>query len=387
MVDLFQGQLRSVVTCTSCGHQSTRFDPYMWLTLPLPPSRRAPVGCLPCGSKGALEEEGDIELSDCIREFCKEESLSEDNVWTCPNCKEPKCVRGLDGRGRVWRWPKACRRSTILASPLAIRSVRRGAVKRLSVHKLPPFLIIHLKRYSSARTNARHIKRDDPVRFPATGLDLSDAVSSPQTVAPVYSLYAVVRHQGSMSYGHYTALVFRNGSWYECNDDNVRQVASTLVNSLQGSRSAYLLFYARDAPTPADDPPSMGPPVVVPPASATAEATPEPRPRRGPGAHVARQSLSWPQEWPFKMDAIPQKFKGGTGAADDEDEEEEDASGARAVATTQPATGVELVTMASSGAPPVGLRGGSEKKGAAATAAAPTHLPNDPAAGESAFVA
>ena len=36
MVDLFHGQLKSCVRCLSCGHTSVRFDPFTYLSLPLP---------------------------------------------------------------------------------------------------------------------------------------------------------------------------------------------------------------------------------------------------------------------------------------------------------------------------------------------------------------
>lgn len=36
VIDLFYGQLKSKVTCMSCGHDSVRFDPFSLLSLPLP---------------------------------------------------------------------------------------------------------------------------------------------------------------------------------------------------------------------------------------------------------------------------------------------------------------------------------------------------------------
>lgn len=35
-MDLFHGQLKSKVTCKVCGHESVRFDPFNYLSLPLP---------------------------------------------------------------------------------------------------------------------------------------------------------------------------------------------------------------------------------------------------------------------------------------------------------------------------------------------------------------
>ena len=36
VVDLFHGQLKSQVKCKTCGHISARFDPFNFLSLPLP---------------------------------------------------------------------------------------------------------------------------------------------------------------------------------------------------------------------------------------------------------------------------------------------------------------------------------------------------------------
>ena len=36
VVDLFHGQLKSKVTCKVCSHESVRFDPFTFLSLPLP---------------------------------------------------------------------------------------------------------------------------------------------------------------------------------------------------------------------------------------------------------------------------------------------------------------------------------------------------------------
>jgi hypothetical protein len=36
IVDLFQGQLKSKTECLECGHKSVKFDPYMYLQLPIP---------------------------------------------------------------------------------------------------------------------------------------------------------------------------------------------------------------------------------------------------------------------------------------------------------------------------------------------------------------
>ena len=43
IVDLFQGQLRSRLQCSQCGHRSVTFDPFMYLTVPIPRQPKAPA--------------------------------------------------------------------------------------------------------------------------------------------------------------------------------------------------------------------------------------------------------------------------------------------------------------------------------------------------------
>lgn len=60
---------------------------------------------------------------------------------------------------------------------------------------------------------------------------------------PIYDLYAVSHHQGSLIGGHYTAICQNplNKCWYEFNDSSVTQTTpQAAVNPL-----AYVLFYRR----------------------------------------------------------------------------------------------------------------------------------------------
>lgn len=58
---------------------------------------------------------------------------------------------------------------------------------------------------------------------------------------PVYELYAVSNHYGSLGGGHYTAYAKNNEKWYSFNDSSVSGVDSGKV---KGS-GAYMLFYKR----------------------------------------------------------------------------------------------------------------------------------------------
>ena len=41
--DLFQATYRSTLTCSSCRHQSNTFDPFLYLSLPIPQCNSLPV--------------------------------------------------------------------------------------------------------------------------------------------------------------------------------------------------------------------------------------------------------------------------------------------------------------------------------------------------------
>ena len=101
IVDMFQGSLKSVLKCLSCGKTSTTFNTFMYLTLPLPAMNRS-------GKKG-----GPLYLEECLSKFVEEEILEGDDAWQCPRCKVP-----------------------------------RKASKQLTIARLPMVLLIHLKRFS-----------------------------------------------------------------------------------------------------------------------------------------------------------------------------------------------------------------------------------------------
>jgi ubiquitin carboxyl-terminal hydrolase 4/11 len=164
----------------------------------------------------------------------------------------------------------------------------RVQTKRMSLWRLPPVVIIHLKRFQFTQHMRRKLR--DFVDFPVEGLDLSrimakDTVPSTSsdddakqnvdtsegradfTPAGVgvtsvtdtegstaalnlddgrsemlYDLYGVVHHQGALSGGHYVAsLKSDDGQWRLFNDAQVYEIHSRdVVDS-----SAYILFYIR----------------------------------------------------------------------------------------------------------------------------------------------
>ncbi|WFD31534.1 ubiquitinyl hydrolase 1 [Malassezia sp. CBS 17886] len=183
IVDAFQGQLRNQLQCLACGHTSVTYNAFMSLSLPIPHGRSV----------------AQTTLLQCVDAFVREEVLEKANAWHCPKCKKA-----------------------------------RRATKRLSLSRLPPVLLIHLKRfmYKGPLTH----KIDTRVTFPTSALDLSNYMPPPlppgtavkgippsesQQPPYVYDLYGVTHHFGSLTSGHYTASIRTQGDWFYCDDSRI----------------------------------------------------------------------------------------------------------------------------------------------------------------------
>lgn len=112
-------------------------------------------------------------LEDCLSAFTEPETLSPQEAWYCPRCKE-----------------------------------HREATKQLKLWRLPNLLIIQLKRFSFRNMLFRE-KIDKFIEYPLKDLDLSDYSSFNHHQAgkqkPIYDLYGVINHYGGMFGGHYVA--------------------------------------------------------------------------------------------------------------------------------------------------------------------------------------
>ncbi|XP_011686186.1 PREDICTED: probable serine/threonine-protein kinase DDB_G0282963 isoform X2 [Wasmannia auropunctata] len=185
IVDVFVGQLRSSLRCTSCDHVSVTLDPFWDLSLPIP------------------ARSGTVKLSQCLEHFTREEVLDGDEKPTCSKCQ-----------------------------------MRRKCTKSFSIQKFPKILVIHLKRFSPMERFRG--KLNVMVDFPLTGLDLS-AFAAPRVPGCTYNLYGVANHSGTTYSGHYTAYCKHpySGEWHEYNDSRVSGVSARSVVSSE----AYVLFY------------------------------------------------------------------------------------------------------------------------------------------------
>lgn len=151
---MFFGQIRSTVKCRTCGFESATYEGFSHLSLELPQDNRQ------------------YNLHDCFDLYFNGEIIE---GWTCPQCKQ-----------------------------------NRDAVKKLDISKLPPVLVIHLKRfYASMDTANTYLKKQNYVHFPIKDFGISDYITpslKKSKVPTSYNLYAVSNHYGTMNRGHYTAF-------------------------------------------------------------------------------------------------------------------------------------------------------------------------------------
>uniref|UniRef100_A0A803TDJ8 Ubiquitin carboxyl-terminal hydrolase n=1 Tax=Anolis carolinensis TaxID=28377 RepID=A0A803TDJ8_ANOCA len=185
IVALFQGQFKSTVQCLTCHKKSRTFEAFMYLSLPLAST-----------SKCTLQE--------CFRLFSKEEKLTDNNRFYCSHCK-----------------------------------TRRDSLKKIEIWKLPPVLLVHLKRFSYDGRWKQKLQTS--VDFPLESLDVSQYVIGPKSNSKRYNLFAVSNHYGGLDGGHYTAYC-KNATkqrWYKFDDHEVSEISTSSVKS----SAAYILFY------------------------------------------------------------------------------------------------------------------------------------------------
>ncbi|KAI8902828.1 hypothetical protein BC833DRAFT_520566 [Globomyces pollinis-pini] len=195
IVDMFQGTLKSMLKCMTCGKTSTTYNSFMYLTLPIPARNRS-------GTKN-----GPVTLQECLEIFLEGEIMDGDDAWHCPRCKKP-----------------------------------RKTSKILSIVKFPTILLIHLKRFSFQ--GPFRDKLDTNVDFPISNMNMTPYIKQfAQPESYYYDLYAVSNHFGTLSGGHYTAQVKHqvNDTWYNMDDSRTSEISEREVKS----NAAYLLFYCR----------------------------------------------------------------------------------------------------------------------------------------------
>uniref|UniRef100_A0A6A7FSR5 ubiquitinyl hydrolase 1 n=2 Tax=Hirondellea gigas TaxID=1518452 RepID=A0A6A7FSR5_9CRUS len=174
-------------------------------------------------------------LQSCMDLFTQPENLYEGDSWRCPRCKKPV-----------------------------------EATKQMSLWKLPPVLIVQLKRFSFKYVLYSD-KIDKFVQYPIRGFDVSPYISpgGGDGRSTQYDLYGVVNHMGRLLGGHYTAYARTLNAhdtdfaidWRLFDDSRVSNIREENVVNDQ----AYLLLYRRrgtpftlpDLPAPEEEEPEM----------------------------------------------------------------------------------------------------------------------------------
>jgi hypothetical protein len=181
-----------------------------------------------------------LTLVNCLERFSQREQLGEEDQWYCRACKKHVRVRY-----KIRPLP-----SNQFALPSSLFRLKLQAYKKMDLWKMPPVLIVHMKRFLYERGiySSGHIrsKIGELVDFPVTGLDLSSFAMGAQDIPPIYDLFAVSDHSGDLGGGHYTAHAqnFIDKKWYCFDDSRVSVVSSK--SAVQPS--AYVLFFRRREP-------------------------------------------------------------------------------------------------------------------------------------------
>ncbi|XP_067105290.1 ubiquitin carboxyl-terminal hydrolase 8 [Osmerus mordax] len=186
IVALFQGQFKSTVQCLTCHRKSRTFETFMYLSLPLASTNKC-------------------SLQDCLKLFSKEERLTDNNKVFCRHCK-----------------------------------AHRDSTKKLEIWKVPPILLVHLKRFSYEGRWKQKLQTS--VDFPQESLDLAQYVIGPKQNLKRYNLFGVSNHYGGLDGGHYTAYCknAQKQRWYKFDDHEVSDISTSSVKS----SAAYILFFS-----------------------------------------------------------------------------------------------------------------------------------------------
>ncbi|OWK16726.1 USP15, partial [Cervus elaphus hippelaphus] len=296
IVDIFHGLFKSTLVCPECAKISVTFDPFCYLTLPLPMKKERTLevylvrmdpltkpmqeylqisryvkissdtedseGSLHCckdqningNGPNGIHEEGspsemetdepddessqDQELPSENENSQSEDSVGGDNDSENGLCTEETCRGQLTGhKKRLFTFQFNNLGNTdinyIKDDTRHIRFDDRQL--RLDV------LVVHLKRFSYSRY--MRDKLDTLVDFPINDLDMSEFLINPNAGPCRYNLIAVSNHYGGMGGGHYTAFAKNkdDGKWYYFDDSSV----STASEDQIVSKAAYVLFYQR----------------------------------------------------------------------------------------------------------------------------------------------
>jgi ubiquitin carboxyl-terminal hydrolase 8 len=191
VVENFFGQQMTATICNNCQNKNTRFEPWMML-------------------KASVDNtKNNQSLSECIDKAFDKEILDD---YQCDNCNK-----------------------------------RGQANLEHTISKLPPVLIISLKRFDN---NNNKIRTKVDVDLNKT--DMSKWVSFPAVtkhISSEYSVFAVIEHLGGSRGGHYLSYTKHNDEWIAYDDNSITVTCpENVINN-----NTYVLFMTRlpyKTPTP-----------------------------------------------------------------------------------------------------------------------------------------
>ncbi|CAO3595509.1 unnamed protein product [Absidia cylindrospora] len=193
---IFGGQLRSQLRCRSCNAKSDTFDNFLDLSVDLQKA---------------------TSVHSALEDFIKVDIIGDndpDTKYLCNSCEQ-----------------------------------KVNAEKQITVHELPSYLCVHLKRFTFDLHCGYMRKVTKDIKY-GEMLDMapyvSEGVDFPSTV---YQLYAVLVHFGDRcDWGHYFAYVKApDGEWFRMDDEDVSPAPLDEVLSQQ----VYMLFYSTQQHTTA----------------------------------------------------------------------------------------------------------------------------------------
>jgi hypothetical protein len=124
--------------------------------------------------------------------------------------------------------------------------IPRVHFKSLAAFRLPPILIIQLKRFKNM--GGQYRKQSTTVEFPLHNLDMAPYLQDTRFMQSIgastkYNLTGIINHYGSLTYGHYISVVKNpfSGKWYQYDDQNRKELNESQITK----ENAYILFYQR----------------------------------------------------------------------------------------------------------------------------------------------
>ena len=173
---IFMGQIESLLTCLSCGHQSYTWSCFWQLQLDIPTMAKVPT------------------ISDCIRQFMAEE-VSNEYLMNLHECWLNRfCSLYLQ---------------TLIAdaAPTCYGCAQKlGSGKKQTIRHGPVYLIVHLKRFS------------------ANGQKIHSKVTFEERILLAnryYQLSSCVLHCGTAESGHYMTIYWESANKWVLFDDSV----------------------------------------------------------------------------------------------------------------------------------------------------------------------